>query len=154
VGTRQQLEEALSSDLENGESVVAWRPVLSNGRLEDRKYITTLALLGPTVYAAAARGALASGGQMPDHVNLVVITDQRVLWCSKGRLGGQIEVRGGDWLSTIAAVEVRPARVALAKLRFVFRDQSVVEFDLPSDHRAADFVGDIDVLLTRVPVAI
>ncbi len=154
MGTRQHLEEALSSDLENGESVIAWRPVLSNGRLQDRKYITTLALLGPTVYAAASRGAMGAGGQMPDHVNLVLITDQRVLWCSKGRLSGQVEVRGSDWLSTIAAVEVRPARVALAKLRFVFRDQSVVEFDLPSDHKAEDFVGDIDRLLTRIPVSI
>jgi len=154
MGTRNNLEEALSSELENDESVVAWRPVLPSGRLADPKFVTTLALLGPTVYGAAARGDISSGGAMPHHINLVIITDRRVLWCSKGRLSGQVEVRGNDWLTTIAAVDVRPARVALAKIRFVFRDQSVAEFDLPSDHGIEGFLGDIDELLSTLPVSV
>lgn len=154
MGTRQNLEVALVSELEDGETVVAWRPVLPSGRLAERKYITTLALLGPTVYGAASRGDVSCRGELPQHVNLVIVTDRRVLWCSKGRLSGQVAIRGNDWLTTIAAVEVQPARVALAKIRFVFRDQSVAEFDLPSDHKADEFVGDIDNLLTTLPVLV
>ncbi len=154
MGTRQHLEEALASELEFGESIVAWRPVLSNTRTEQPKFVTSLALLGPTIYSTAARGVVSSGGGVPDHVNLVIITNQRILWCSKGRLSGQVAVRGNDWLNTVAAVEIRPARVALAKLRFVFRDQSIVELDLPSDHNSAEFAADIDGLLTRIPVSL
>ena len=46
-----------------------------------------------------------------------------------------------------------PARVALAKLRFTFHDGSVVHFDLPSDHKAAEFAADIQGLLLPAPTA-
>ena len=45
---------------------------------------------------------------------------------------------------------VRPARIALAKLKFVFHDGSVVQFDLPSDHKAEQFANDIQPVLQPV----
>jgi hypothetical protein len=48
-------------------------------------------------------------------------------------------------------VSVVPARVALAKLRFTFHDRCVAHFDLPSDHKAAEFAGDIQRLLRPAP---
>ena len=90
-------------------------------------------------------------GAMPNRVNLVVVTDRRVLWCTKGRMGNDIVVGGSDSLGALHQVDVVPARIALAKLRFTFADWSVVQFDLPSDHRAADFANDIMKLLLRVP---
>ena len=56
-------------------------------------------------------------------------------------------------LAVVNAVEFVPARIALAKLRFTFHDWSIVEFDLPSDHRAAEFAEDVTGLLGRVPSA-
>lgn len=154
MGTKEHLEESLHAELASGEFIVAWRPVLSNSRVSGPGYVTSLALLGPAVYRASIHGVVSSGGEFPDHVNLTIVTNERILWCSKGRFSAQAVVRGSDWLNTIAAIKVRPAKVALAKLRFVFRNQSILEFDLPSDHKSDDFVADIDGLLTRIPGAI
>jgi hypothetical protein len=152
MGTKQ-LDEALTGDLEPGETVVASRPVVTNGRVEDATYQTTLALLGPSVFAGAAAGTVTGDGSIPRNTNFVVVTDRRLLWCHKSRLGNETEVLGADSLATINAVEVVPARIALAKLRFTFHDWSVVQFDLPSDHRAAEFADDTSALLQSVAIA-
>ncbi|MEZ5168228.1 MAG: hypothetical protein R2695_17760 [Acidimicrobiales bacterium] len=153
MSTKGQIEEALGSALEPGERVEAWRPVVANGKVEDRAYETTLALLGPSVFKTASAGAMTGEGAMPNHTNLVVVTDRRVLWCNKGRIGNQITVGGFDALGAVHKVDIVPARIALAKLRFTFADWSVVQFDLPSDHRASEFAADIMRLLLRVPAA-
>ncbi len=153
MGTREHLEEALEHVLEPGETVEAWRPVVSNGTVEDSAYQTTLALLGPSVFSGAARGAITAGGAMPDRTNLVVITDRRVLWCNKSRFNGDVVIGGSDSLGALHSIDVLPARIALAKLRFVFHDRSIVQFDLPSDHKALEFAHDIQSLLLRVPTA-
>jgi hypothetical protein len=154
MSTREQIEDGLSETLEPGERVEAFRPVVAGGgKVEDRAYETTLALLGPSVFNSASCGAMTGEGAMPDQTNLVVVTDRRVLWCHKGRRGNEISVCGSDSLGAVHQVDVVPARIALAKLRFTFTDWSVVQFDLPSDHRATDFANDIMKLLLRVPVA-
>ncbi len=152
MGTKQHLEEALVGMLEPGEMITAYRPVVANGRVEDSAYRTTLALLGPSVFSGAANGAVTSGGEMPNRTNLVIVTDRRVLWCNKSRFNGEVVVGGSDSLGSLRKVEIVPARIALAKLRFVFHDNSVVQFDLPSDHKAPEFAGDIQRLL-RLPTA-
>lgn len=151
MSTREQIEQALSATLEPGERVEAFRPVVVGGKVEDRAYETTLAMLGPSVFCSASQGAMTGDGAMPDRTNLVVVTDRRVLWCNKARVGNDIVVGGSDSLGALHQVDVVPARIALAKLRFTFADRSVVQFDLPSDHRAADFANDIMRLLLRVP---
>ena len=151
MSTREQVEQALSATLEPGERVEAFRPVVAGGKVEDRAYETTLAMLGPSVFSSTSQGAMTGEGAMPDRTNLVVVTDRRVLWCNKGRVGNEIVVGGSDSLGALHQVDVVPARIALAKLRFTFADWSVVQFDLPSDHRAADFANDIMRLLLRVP---
>lgn len=153
MDTKQHLEQSLAEVLKPGETIRAWRPVVANGKVRDSAYQTTLALLGPSVFSGAARGAVTSGGEMPDRTNLVVITDRRIVWCNKSRLNGEVIVGGADSLGVLHSIEVVPARIALAKLRFVFHDQSVVQFDLPSDHKAAEFVTDLQRLLLRVPTA-
>ncbi len=153
MSTRDQIEEALRTMLEPGERVEAFRPLVANGKVEDRAYETTLALLGPSVFGSASRGTMTGEGAMPKSTNMVVVTDRRVLWCNKGRIGNDITVVGADALGAVHQVEVIPARIALAKIRFTFADWSVVQFDLPSDHRAADFANDIMNLLLRVPTA-
>ena len=90
---------------------------------------------------------------MPTRTNLVVVTDRRVLWCHKARIGNEIVVGGSDSLGAVHKVEIVSARIALAKMRFTFADWSVAQFDLPSDHRATDFANDIMKLLLRVPAA-
>ncbi len=154
MGTREHLTEQLSIMLEPGESIEAWRPVVANGKVEDSAYQTTLALLGPSAFSGAARGVVTSSGEMPDRTNLVVITDRRVLWCNKSRFNGDVIVGGSDHLGSLHTVDIVPARIALAKLRFLFHDRSVVQFDLPSDHKAIDFARDISRLLLRVPAAV
>ena len=153
MGTRQQIEAALESVLEPGETIQAWRPVAPHAKIEDRAYETTLALLGPSVFSGAARGAIASDGKTPQRTNLVVVTDRRILWCNKSRWSNEIVVGGADSLGVVQRVDIVPARIALAKLRFTFHDFSVVQLDLPSDHRAKDFADDINRLLQRVPTA-
>lgn len=153
MSTREQIEQAMNGSLEPGERVEAFRPVVSGGKVEDRAYETTLAMLGPSVFNRAAQGAMTGDGAMPNRTNLVVVTDRRVLWCQKGRIGNEITIGGSDSLGAVHQVEIVPARIALAKLRFTFADRSVVQFDLPSDHRAADFADDIMGLLLRVPAA-
>lgn len=153
MSTREQIEQALSAALEPGERVEAFRPVVAGGKVEDRAYETTLAMLGPSVFSSAAQGAMTGDGAMPNRTNLVVVTDRRVLWCQKGRIGNEIAVGGSDSLGAVHQVDIIPARIALAKLRFTFADWSVVQFDLPSDHRATDFANDIMKLLLRVPSA-
>lgn len=153
MGTKRQLEATLSDALDAGEAIRAWRPVVSNGRVEDSAYHTTLALLGPSVFTGAAAGTVTGAGAMPRSTNLVVVTDRRVLWCHKARLSNDTTVLGADSLAAVNTVEFVPARVALAKLRFTFHDCSVVQFDLPSDHKAVDFVSDIRTLLGTVPTA-
>ena len=152
MSTAEQIQDALSTVLEPGERVEAFRPVVS-GKTEDRAYETTLALLGPSVFNRAANGAMTGDGAMPTKTNLVVVTDRRVLWCHKARIGNEIIVGGSDSLGAVHQVEIIPARIALAKLRFTFADWSVAQFDLPSDHRATDFANDIMKLLLRVPAA-
>jgi len=152
MGSKDQLTEALSFALEPGETVQAWRSVVANAKVQDSAYETTLALLGPRAFVAATRGAVTSSGEMPERTNLVVITDRRVLWCHKNRIGGDITVGGSDRLDALLSIEIVPARIALAKLRFTFHDRSLVQFDLPSDHKADDFASDIGPLL-RQPVA-
>ncbi|MFT5202626.1 MAG: hypothetical protein ACI9C1_002019 [Candidatus Aldehydirespiratoraceae bacterium] len=154
MSTRNQIEEALQIMLEPGERVEAFRPVVANGKVEDRAYETTLALLGPSVFSTAPQGSMTGAGEMPHRTNLIVITDRRVLWCHKHRIGNEIVVGGSDALGAMHSVDIVPARIALAKLRFTFADWSVVQFDLPSDHRAADFANDIMKLLLRVPAAV
>ena len=83
MGTKDRLIEALSFTLEPGETIQTWRPVVTNGKVAESTYQTTLALLGPSAYCAATRGAVASVGEMPSRTNLVVVTDRRVLWCNK-----------------------------------------------------------------------
>jgi hypothetical protein len=153
MGNKEQLAAALESVLEAGERIEAWRPVVANGRVEDSAYQTTLALLGPSVFSRHAQGAIANSGEMPDRTNLVIVTDRRVLWCNKSRFNGEIVVGGSDSLGSLHLVSVTPARIALAKLLFTFHDRSVVQFDLPSDHKAAEFATDIQRLLLRVPTA-
>lgn len=153
MSTREQIEQALSTALEPGERVEAFRPVVAGGKVEDRAYETTLAMLGPSVFSSASQGAMTGDGAMPNRTNLVVVTDRRVLWCQKGRIGNEIAVGGSDSLGAVHQVDIVPARIALAKLRFTFADWSVVQFDLPSDHRATDFANDIMKLLLRVPSA-
>jgi hypothetical protein len=153
MSTKQQIESALETSLEPGETIVAWRPVATNGKVDDRPYETTLALLGPSVFARSAAGAVTNDGTVPERTNLVVVTDRRVLWCNKSRFGNDISVGGSDPLGAMDDVEVVPARVAFAKLRITFADRSVVQFDLRSDHRAGEFADDIRCLLGRVPVA-
>ena len=153
MGTKDQLSEALAFTLEPGEEIRAWRPVVANGKVEDSAYQTTLALLGPSAFAGAARGAVTGSGEMPDRTNLVVVTDRRVLWCNKSRFTGEVVVGGSDHLGALHTVDIMPARIALAKLRFMFHDRSVVQFDLPSDHKAQEFAMDIRRLLLRAPVA-
>jgi hypothetical protein len=153
MSTRDQIEEALNGMLEPGERVSAFRPVVANGKVEDRAYETTLALLGPSVFSSASQGAMTGEGAMPKDTNLVVVTDRRVLWCQKGRIGNDIVVGGSDSLGAVHKAEIVPARIALAKLKFTFADWSVVQFDLPSDHRAPDFANDIMKLLGRLPAA-
>jgi hypothetical protein len=153
MSTRDQIEQSLQSVLEPGERVEAFRPVVANGKVEDRAYETTLALLGPSVFSSASQGAMTGDGSMPKSTNLVVITDRRVLWCNKSRIGNEIAVGGSDSLGAVHSVDIVPARIALAKLRFTFADWSVVQFDLPSDHRATEFANDIMKLLLRIPTA-
>jgi hypothetical protein len=152
MGTKQ-LDVALAGDLEPGEQVVASRPVATNARVEDASYQTTLALLGPSVFAGAAAGTVTGDGSLPRNTNLVIVTDRRLLWCHKSRLGSEIEVLGADSLAAVHAVEVVPARIVLAKLRVTFHDWSVVQFDLPSDHKATEFVDETTVLLQSVATA-
>ena len=152
MGTKDQLTEALALHLEPGEAIRAWRPVVANAKVEDSAYETTLALLGPSAFRGASLGAITGSGEMPDRTNLVVVTDRRVLWCNKSRFTGEVVVGGSDHLGALHAVDVLPARIALAKLRFMFHDRSVVQFDLPSDHKANEFAADINQLL-RQPVA-
>ncbi len=149
----KQLDDAVAADLQPGETVVTSRPVVTNGRLEDATYETTLALLGPSVFAGAATGTVTGDGSIPRNTNLVVVTDRRLLWCHKARLGNAIEVLGADSLATVHTVEVVPARIALAKLRVTFHDWSFVQFDLPSDHKADEFVDDASGLLLSVATA-
>ena len=153
MGTKQQMETELEDVLEPGETIEAWRPVVANAKVEDGAYETTLAMLGPSVFSGAATGAVTGDGALPHHTNLVIITDRRVLWCNKSRLSNEIEIGGSDSLAAVRQVETVAARIALAKLRFTFHDYSVVSFDLPSDHRAAEFASDIMRLLTRVALA-
>ena len=152
MSTTEQIQDALSMVLEPGERVEALRPVVA-GKVEDRAYETTLALLGPSVFSQAANGSMTGEGSMPTRTNLVVITDRRVLWCHKARIGNEIVVGGSDSLGAVHKVEIVSARIALAKMRFTFADWSVAQFDLPSDHRATDFANDIMKLLLRVPAA-
>ncbi len=153
MGAKEHLEESLAELLEPGEVIEAWRPVVANGRIEDSAYQTTLALLGPSVFSGAACGAVTGGGEMPERTNLIVVTDRRVVWCNKSRFNGEVTVGGSDSLGALHSIDIVPARIALAKLRFVFHDRSVVNFDLPSDHKAAEFANDIQRLLLRVPTA-
>jgi hypothetical protein len=153
MGTKQQLESALEAQLDAGEQVKAWRPVVTNGRVEDSAYQTTLALLGPSVFAGAAGGTVTGDGTMPRSTNLVVVTDRRLLWCSKSRMSNETVALGSDSLATVDSVEFVPARIVLAKLRFIFHDRSVVQFDLPSDHKATEFADDISTLLGTVASA-
>ena len=144
MSSKDQITEALRSELEPGETIVTFRPVVANGKVEDKTYDTSLALLGPSVFALAAQGAITAEGTVPKNTNLVVVTDRRVLWCSKGRLGSDISVGGSDALGAVQRVEVVPARIALAKLRVTFADRSVVQFDLPSDHKVDDFADEMN----------
>lgn len=151
--TTKQLDDAVQADLQPGEVVVTARPVVTNGRLEDAGYETTLALLGPSVFAGASTGTVTGDGSIPRSTNLVIVTDRRILWCHKARLGNDVEVLGSDSLVTVLAIEVVPARIALAKLRVTFHDSSVVQFDLPSDHKVEEFVDDASSLLQSVATA-
>ncbi len=153
MGSKDQLTTALATHLEPGETIRAWRPVVANGKVEDSAYQTTLALLGPSAFLGASRGAVTASGEMPDRTNLVVVTDRRVLWCNKSRFTSEIVVGGSDHLASLHTVDILPARIALAKLRFMFHDRSVVQFDLPSDHKANEFAADIQGLLLRQPLA-
>lgn len=153
MGTNKQITDALGSQLEPGEKVIASRPVVANAKIEDGTFETTLALLGPSVFVAAGAAAIVGGGTLPERTNLVVVTDRRVLWCTKGRLSSEIEIGGSDPLGAVHRVEVVAARIALAKLRFKFHDRSVVQFDLPSDHKAEEFIEAVTELLGPVQSA-
>lgn len=144
MGMKQQITEALSAKLEPGEHVLTWRQVVANAKIDSGDFDTTLALLGPSVYVAAIAGAVVGQGSLPARTNLVVVTDRRLLWCSKNRLGNEIVVGGADPLGALATAEIVAARIALAKLRFTFRDGSSVQFDLPSDHRVDEFVDTLN----------
>ncbi len=149
MGTKQPVDVTLELALEPGETVEASRPVASHAKIEGRAFETTLALLGPSVFSGAARGAVTASGELPEHTNFVVVTDRRVLWCNKSRFSNEIAVGGADSLGTLRRVDIVPARIALAKVRFTFHDDSVVQIDLPSDHRAEEFALDITGLLQR-----
>ena len=153
MSTRQQIEDALSAELEPGERVEAFRPVVAGGKVEDRTFETTLALLGPSVFSSASSGAMTGLGAMPNRTNLVVVTDRRVLWCNKNRIGSDIVVGGSDSLGALHQIEIIPARIVLAKLRFTFADGSLVQFDLPSDHRVDEFADDVTQLIVPVRTA-
>lgn len=152
MSTTEQIRDALQTVLEPGERVEAFRSVVT-AKVEERTYETSLAMLGPSVFNRAAGGSMTGDGAVPDRTNFVVVTDRRLLWCHKSRLGNEITVGGSDSLGALAAVESVPARVALAKLRFVFADRAVAQFDLPSDHRIDDFVADVSRLLPGMSTA-
>ena len=156
MGTTK-IETTLDAHLDPGETVIASRGIGSNGRVEEAAFETTMALLGPAVYAGAAIGSVTADGAVPRSTNLLVVTDRRLLWCHKPRFAGEPEVLGADALATVHAVELIPARIALAKLRITFHDRSTVQFDLPSDHRAEEFAADvahrIRPILTRAVAA-
>ena len=150
MGSTDQLTAALAAHLEPGETARAWRAVVTNAKIEGRTYETTLALLGPRAFRGESLGAVTGSGQIPDRTNLVVVTDRRVLWCNKGRFAGDPVVQGSDHLGALQSVSIVPARIALAKLKFLFHDGSVVQFDLPSDHKAEQFANDIQPVLQPV----
>ena len=154
MGTKRQIKAALETALEPGESIEAWRPVVANAKVEEGSFETTLALLGPSVFIGAAHGAVTADGAVPARTNLVVVTDRRILWCNKSRLSNEIALGGADPLGAIQHVDIVPARIALAKLRFTFHDSSVAQLDLPSDHGAEAFADQIVQLLWQVPSAV
>ena len=153
MGTREQIETALGDTLEPGESVRAWRALLESARVEPRVFDPTFTLRGPAVFTRATQGAVTTHGVIPERTNFVVVTDRRLLWCSKGKLSSEISVGGVDPVGLLHDVEVVPARIALASIRFAFLDGSAVQFDLPSDHRADEFAADATGVRPRVPVA-
>ena len=149
MGTTK-IETTLDAHLDPGESVIASRGIGTNGRVEGASFETTMALLGPAVYAGAAIGSVTADGTVPRSTNLLVVTDRRLLWCHKPRLAGEPAVLGADALATVCAVELSPARIALAKLRITVHDRSTVQFDLPSDHRAAEFGAEVTARIRPV----
>lgn len=142
MSSREQIEDELQGALAPGERVQSWRQVVS-GKVEDAAFETSLAMLGPSVFSGATHGAMTGAGSLPRNTNMVVVTDRRLLWCHKGLIGNEISVGGSDPLGALRAVELVPARIVLAKVRFVFVDHSVVQFDLPSDHRATEFADEV-----------
>ena len=123
-------------------------PTKSGRKLSRRSF--TAALTGLTTLAAT--GSVTADGAVPRSTNFLVVTDRRLLWCQKPRLGGEPEVLGADALAAVDGVELIPARIALAKLRIAFHDGSTVQFDLPSDHRADEFVAEVAGRLRPVAV--
>ena len=107
MSTPEQIEEALRTMLDPGERVEAARSVVAKGRVEDRAFQTTLAMLGPSVFNSAADGAMTGEGAIPRSTNLVVVTDRRLLWCNKSRIGSEIVVAGSDSLGAVRSEERR-----------------------------------------------
>jgi len=151
VGIRLRSQGPLSEVLDHGEDVLTTR-ALGNAKLHDPQYATSFALMGPAAFNAGVRGSIVRTGEVPDGTNTVAVTDRRLLWCHKGRLSGEPTVLGSDWLAVVIGVEFKPARIALAKLVLAFHDGRQVTFDLPSDHKAAEFVDGLRTLISTTTV--
>lgn len=149
MSSMNQLSATLAPMLEPGETIRTWRSVVGEPKTSAPTFATDLALLGPAAFNAAATGTMAATGSIPAGTNLVVVTDRRLLWCSRQRLGGGITVLGVDRLSVVRFIEAAPARIALAKLHVGLHDGRVVRFDLPSDNRLDEFTSAIDATLPQ-----
>ena len=149
MGFSKKLSEDVGASLLPGEEVQCWRAV-SNGKITRGEHRSRLALLGPAIFACSAVGAITSDAGVPDGTNLVVMTNRRLLWCHKAR-GGEVGVRGSDFLSIVAGASIIPARIALAKLRVSLHGGDSVQFDLPSDHRASRFADSVNGFVEANP---
>ena len=156
--------------LENPDPAALDHPVLMGGPVgpergfvlhdTSHQYENSLAVSGEiclTLSRDVIDAMAASMRSMGLYIVLVFFAAQFVAFFAYSGLGQILAVLGADALATVHAVELIPARIALAKLRITFHDRSTVQFDLPSDHRAEEFAADvahrIRPILTRAVAA-
>ncbi len=90
---------------------------------------------------ALIRRPSAPGGAIdPSDLNLLVITDRRVL-VGKSRLGKLVKVLLEVPVAEVTSIEAVKARVAFGKVRLHFRNGEAVELDLKSDRDLDGFVA-------------
>lgn len=139
IGARAQIESALGDWLEAGEPVEVWRPVISVSNVDDWSYEPV----------PGARRTITGRGEAPHRTNLIVVTDRHMFWCNRSFPSSPIVPLGSTLLGTLREVELSPSRVERWRLQFRFTDDSVVVFELLSDHGAEGFTADVR-LLARV----